>query len=97
MTEVHILSGKNNFSEFLLHTATALHPTNRNCEFIVTDWNKDGRPDLVLVAKKETGSKTTEVHILSGASSFSQFLLQTRTALGEVGDEFQFGISGSIK
>ena len=96
-TEVHILSGKSNFSQFILHTRTALQQSDGNWEFIVADWNRDGRPDLIGIAKKATGSGMTEVHILVGASSFDQFILHTRTALGEVGREYQFVMIGKIK
>jgi len=96
-TEVHVLSGKSNFSQFILHTGTALHQTDGNWEFILADWNRDGRPDLIGIAKKATGSGATEVHILSGARSFGQFILHTRTALGEVGKEYQFVTVGKIK
>ena len=34
----------------------------------MTDWNKDGTPDLVAIKKSNTGTNTTEVHILKGPS-----------------------------
>ena len=36
-TEVHILSGKNNFNSFLLHTGTKLHETDDNWKFCLGD------------------------------------------------------------
>ncbi|EON69102.1 hypothetical protein W97_08288 [Coniosporium apollinis CBS 100218] len=79
-----------NFRQFLLQTGTGLHETDSTFQFIVTDWNGDGHPDLVAIKKSGTGSGTTEVHVLSGASQFQSFILHTRTALHETGDSFEF-------
>ncbi|MCA6095216.1 VCBS repeat-containing protein, partial [Streptomyces sp. SCA3-4] len=89
-TEVHILSGASNFQRFVLQTGTALHETDDTFEFSVADWNRDGRPDLVAVKKSRTGTNSTEVHILSGASNFQRFALQTGTALHETDDTFDY-------
>ncbi|CAI7640315.1 unnamed protein product [Penicillium manginii] len=91
-TEVHILSGASNFQSFILQTGTALHETDDTFEFAVGDWNGDGRPDLFAIKKSNTGSKSTEVHILSGDSNFQSFILQTGTALHETDDTFEFAI-----
>ncbi|KAF2830394.1 HET-domain-containing protein [Ophiobolus disseminans] len=80
-TEVHILYGDSNFQDFILQTGTGLHETDSKFDFIVTDWNGDGRPDLVAVKKSETSVKRTEVHVLSGGSGFKEFILQTETPL----------------
>ncbi|MCC3776489.1 VCBS repeat-containing protein [Streptomyces sp. UNOB3_S3] len=64
-TEVHVLSGASNYQRFILQTGTALHETDRTFAFSVADWNRDGRPDLVAIKKSNTGTNSTEVHILS--------------------------------
>ncbi|EDX83504.1 FG-GAP repeat domain protein [Synechococcus sp. PCC 7335] len=92
-TEVHILSGASNFQQFILQTGTALHETADNFDHGLTDWDRDGESDLVAIKKSGTGSGTTEVHILSGASNFQQFILQTGTALHETADDFDFGMA----
>ena len=92
-TEVHILSGASNFGQFILQTGTALHETGNEFSFAMSDWDRDGKPDLVAIKKSGTGSGKTEVHILSGASNFGQFILQTGTALHETGNEFNFAMS----
>jgi len=89
-TEVHILSGASNFQSWILQTGTPLHETDHTFEFMVADWNGDGRPDLIAIKKSKTGSNTTEVHILSGASSFQNWILQTGTPLHETDHTFQF-------
>ncbi|KAJ5481789.1 hypothetical protein N7475_000601 [Penicillium sp. IBT 31633x] len=89
-TEVHILSGVSNFQDFILHTGTALHNTDNTFDFIMTDWNGDGRSDLVAIKKNQTGTNSTEVHILSAASGFQEFILHTGTALHNTDDTFDF-------
>ncbi|KAF4151233.1 hypothetical protein CNMCM6069_004219 [Aspergillus lentulus] len=92
-TEVHILSGASNFQDFLLHTGTALHTTDETFAFAMADWNGDGRPDLVAIKKSNTGTNTTEVHILSGASNFQDFLLHTGTTLHTTDETFAFAVA----
>lgn len=78
-TEVHILNGENNYQNFLLQTPTALHETDGNWQFCLGDYSHDGCLDLYCIAKRNTGSHSTEVHILSGKSNFSEFILHTGT------------------
>ncbi|MDG4536217.1 VCBS repeat-containing protein [Streptomyces sp. AV19] len=92
-TEVHILSGASNFQRYILQTGTALHETDDSFDFGVADWDRDGRPDLVAVKKNRTGTNSTEVHILSGASNFQRYSFQTGTALHETDDSFEFGVA----
>ena len=92
-TEVHILSGKNNFQSFLLHTGTILHETDENWDFCLGDYNNDGSLDLYAIGKKNTGSRSTEVHILSGKNNFQSFLLNTGTILHESDGNWAFGVS----
>jgi hypothetical protein len=92
-TEIHILSGASNFQSFILHTGTALHNTDETFAFTMTDWNGDGRPDLVAIKKSNTGTNSTEIHILSGASNFQNFILQTGTALHNTDETFAFAMT----
>ena len=62
-TEVHILSGASRLKRFILHTGTGLHETNANWEFRFVDWNKDNKLDMFSMAKRRTGTKSTEIHI----------------------------------
>lgn len=90
-TEVHVLNGANNFQSFLLNTATALHQTgvgNEN-ELKIADYNRDGRPDLVLISRMG-GSNTTEVHVLSGADNFRTWLLHTASVLPRTGAGYEW-------
>ena len=89
-TEVHILNGENNYQNFLLQTPTALHETDGNWQFCLGDYNHDGCLDLYCIAKRNTGSHSTEVHILSGKSNFSEFILHTGTILHETDENWKF-------
>ena len=93
-TEVHILSGKSNFQNFLLQTKTNLGETDETWKFCLGDFNGDGSLDLYCIKKRNTGSGKTEVHILGGKSNFQNLLLQTGTTLAETDDNWDFGVSG---
>ncbi|MEW1718564.1 VCBS repeat-containing protein [Streptomyces sp. NPDC093109] len=92
-TEVHVLSGASGYRQFILQTGTALHETDSTFDFAVTDWNGDGHLDLVAIKKSGTGTGSTEVHVLSGASGYRQFILQTGTALHETDRTFAFAFA----
>lgn len=85
-TEVHILSGASNFTAWILHTSIPLPETDNSCIFLVADWDRDGRPDLIFVHEAGTGSGNTEVHILSGAVNFQSWILHAATPLGPTAD-----------
>ena len=95
-TEVHVLSGKNDFKIFILQTGTILHETDNNCKFCVGDYNDDGELDLFYIKKKTTDSNSTEVHILSGKNLYNSFIMHTRTILHETDDNWEFGISNYV-
>ena len=78
-TEVHVLNGDDNFQSFHLQIGTPLHETDNRFDFLVTDWNGDGRPDLVVIKKSRTNGKCTEVHVLSGASDYQRWILRAET------------------
>jgi hypothetical protein len=86
-TEVHILSAASNYQSFRLQTGTALHETDNNFAFDVLP-----NGDLVAIKKSGTGSGKTEVHILSAASNYQSFRLQTGTALHETDNNFAFSV-----
>ncbi len=81
-TELYVFDGASKFQRLLLHTGTALPPTDERHAFSVADWNGDGRPDLVVIYKSDTATGRTELQVVDGASSFQRYLLHTATALG---------------
>lgn len=86
-TEVHIASGASNFGNFILQTGTALHETDSTWSFAVTDWDGGGKVDLVGFKKLNTGTNSTEIHVLQGETQFQNFILQIGTALPNTGQE----------
>lgn len=73
---------------FSLQTGTALAFTDPSYRFALAPNN-----DLFAIKTSNTGSGTTELHILAAASNYKQFALQTRTALEQVGDDWDFGVA----
>jgi kumamolisin len=95
--EVHILNGANNYQSFLLQTPTPITQTDAaNFWFAVGDFNGDGIPDLYYVKHTNTGTGRLEVHVLSGASNYQTFLLQTGTPITQA-DASNFSIAVSSR
>ena len=99
-TEVFIVDGTptvpnvpSSFQRLLLHTGTALGPTDERYAFSVADWNSDGRPDLVAIQKSGTASGGTELQVIDGASNFQRVLLHTRTTLGPTDDRHALSVA----
>ena len=92
-TEVYVLCGDDNFQTIVLHTDTGLPETDSKYAFVVTDWNGDGRPDLVAVRKGESSRKCAEVHVLSGASRYKDFLLRAETPLFQSSGSCEFAVA----
>lgn len=91
-TEVHIMNAADNYQSWLLNTGTALHETGDNWSFVAGDYNRDGATDIIGIKKSDTGSGSTEIHILNGATNYQSWLLQTGTTLHETGDNWDFQV-----
>ena len=80
------------FAEIALNTATALFETGAEGTLRLANWNRDGALDLVYVMKSGTASGRTEVHVLSGAGGFRNWILNVATPLppSAAFDEFRF-------
>lgn len=89
-TEVHIIDGASNYKKFLYQAGTCLDETGNNFTFCLSDYNRDGIPDLYAIKKSSTGTRKTEVHVIDGANGYKRFLLQTHTILEETGSNFEF-------
>ena len=89
-TEIHVLSAASGYQQFSLQTGTALHPTDHTFEFCVAV-----NGDVFAIKKSDTGSGTTEIHVLSAASGYQQFSLQTGTALHPTDHTFAFCLAAN--
>ncbi|ATB41296.1 peptidase M10 [Cystobacter fuscus] len=87
-TEVHILSAASNYQSFNLHTGTPLEQTDDSWEFAVA-----ANRDLVGVHKRNTGTYSTEVHVLSAANNYQSFSMHTGTPIEETDQSWQFLVS----
>jgi len=86
--EVHVLSGKSMYQDFLLQMPTALaQDEDLNGDFAIADFNGDGTRDLVFIKRRNTDSGTIELHVLSAKSGYQDFTLHTDTALAQSEDQ----------
>lgn len=65
-TELRVLDGASGFQRNLLQAITPLGATDDRHAFTTTDWNDDGRLDLIAVQKSGTASGRTEARVLAG-------------------------------
>jgi hypothetical protein len=70
-----------------------LPETDSKFDLVVTDWNGDGRPDLVVVKKSRTSGRCTELHVLSGASMYRVFVLRSETPLFRTNGQFESAVA----
>ena len=70
LLKIHILNGNNNFQSFLFQSRTVLHETNNNWNFKIGYYNRNRRPNIYCIYKKNTYSKYTEIYILNGDDNY---------------------------
>ena len=78
-TEIHALSARANYQQWALQTGTALHETDSSWTFALA-----ANLDLYAIKTRNTGSRSTELHVLSSASGYRSFVLNTGTGMHEV-------------
>lgn len=68
-TELHVLNGSSNYSDFIFQGRTSLHELGNDFgwSFGLSDYNGDTKPDLFIIKKAGTSTGKTEIHILNGA------------------------------
>ncbi len=94
--EVHILSGASKYQSFLLQIGTPITEADAaNFMFAIGDYNRDGMPDLYCLKVANAGTGRLEAHVLSGASNYQTFILQTGTPITEAdaAANFEFALA----
>lgn len=89
-TEVHVLSAASMYQQFIEHTGTPLHETDESFQFALAQ-----NRDLFIIKQRATGTKRTELHVLSAASRYQRYILQLGTALGETGSTVKFLVASN--
>jgi hypothetical protein len=69
------------YQKALVAAGTELGALAGRNELALTDWNADGRPDLMLVNGSSAATGRTEVRVMDGATNFATLLLTRSTAL----------------
>ena len=93
-TEVHTLSQGSGYSAFNRQVATPLGRTEPGAlSFALGDQDGDAEQDLFVLARRGTGTSSTEVHVLAGRTAFTGWSLNTGTALLETGPAWQLDVS----
>jgi hypothetical protein len=88
---LHVLSGKSKFQKFIFSSPINLEETQENWDFTLAFWDCDFKPDLVAINKQ--GKSTTEIHVLSGASKFKEYIYQSDTALEKTDANWAFQLA----
>jgi hypothetical protein len=92
-TEVHILSGSTDFQTWILRKVTGLGPTDpTGWAFVLADWNRGGKPDLIAIKKLNTSSGKTEIKIYSGESDFVTKIFDQPSVLHQTNNDYEFGV-----
>lgn len=83
--EVHTMSAASNYAAFSVHAATPLAPADtEDWRYVIAPYAGDGRPDLYAVHLRATGSGKVEVHVLSAASGYRQFVAHIATLVPQL-------------
>jgi hypothetical protein len=90
-TELHILDGASGFQRFHVQLETGFGKTPESLwAFSMCDWDQDGKPDLAVIKRRENGTRSTEVFILSSSSGYQQRIQETGTGYQECPDSTGF-------
>ena len=93
--EMHVYSAASAYNTAILHCSTAFEPAMPGQgRFAVANMDNDSNPDLVYIKRHGVGDRV-EVHALSGASGYKQFVLHATTCV-QVGDDEELFISNSL-
>ncbi|GAA0453784.1 hypothetical protein GCM10009531_52120 [Actinoplanes capillaceus] len=80
--QVQLLDGAANFQRHLTPAIVTAEPANPDHRVLVTDFNNDRRPDLVIVETSAKADGRTRLRVLDGATGFQRTLFKADTAPG---------------
>jgi hypothetical protein len=92
--EVHVLSAASNYQQYVLQTGTPITEADGAGNYgawAVGDVDGDGRADLIGIKVRNTDTGKVEAHVLSAASNYQQFVLQTGTPITEADGAGNYG------
>lgn len=89
-TDLHVLSAASGYQQFSAHVATALGATDANWEFALAP-----NRDLAAVARRNTGSGSTELHVLSAGSGYQGFSQSGASAFGQTDSNWNFFLNSA--
>lgn len=79
--EVHASRNESRFQEHNVATGTVFGIED-NGTWLMHDWTRDGKADLVYIKTRNTGTGKVEVHVADASSNYQKFVLQTGTCFG---------------
>jgi hypothetical protein len=60
-------------------------------DFMLADFDRDGRPDLVYITRRNTGNYTIEIRVLGGTSAHNPFVRLARPCVKSGGSAPKLG------
>lgn len=80
------------YQQFSLQTGTPIPRLQSTDDFVFL---LAANRDVFAIKKRRTGTGSTEVHVLSAASNYQRYVVQTGTPLPESDYDFQFGLTSN--
>lgn len=90
-TEVHVMTAESSYLEFGYEVATPLPMTTADTSFLIAS-----NGDLYAIFRSGTGTRSTEVHVLSAASGWTEFSNETGTVLPETDGSWEFQLAENL-
>ena len=62
------------YQDYIVHEETPIGVNPPATQFLTGDYDGDGKSDLFSIVTDGTGTNSTEVHVLSGASNYQDYI-----------------------
>jgi hypothetical protein len=83
--EVHVASASSGYQTRIFESATTF-VSETDGSWTLSDYDGDGRPDLIFIKTTNTGTKSVEVHVASGSSSYQTRVWESGSTFAEETD-----------